>query len=54
MVRESTLDKFTTEELVAIVKEECDKLGISWEDKPGGFNGLLRIDPADLFPEVRK
>ena len=37
MVRESTLDKFTKEELVAMVKEECDKLGIPYEDKPGGF-----------------
>lgn len=53
MKRESALDKFTTEELVDMVKEECDKLGIPWEDKPGGFDYAFRLDLNQLFPEVR-
>lgn len=47
-IREETLDKFTKQQLIDMVKEEADKLGIAYEDKPGG--GLIMLDPS-MFDE---
>lgn len=49
-VREETLDKFTDEELLQIVKKNLDDLGIAYEEGPGGFGDFLPLDPADVEP----
>lgn len=50
-IREETLDKFTDEELLEIVKKNLDDLGIAYEERPGGFGAFLPLDPADFEPE---
>ena len=47
-VREETLDRFTGEELLQIVKKNLDALGIDYEENPGGFGDFLPLDPADI------
>lgn len=49
-VREETLDKFTDEELLQIVKKNLDDLGIAYEEGPGGFGDFLPLNPADVEP----
>lgn len=50
-VREETLDKFTDEQLLQMVKESLDELGITYEEGPGGFGDFLPLDPADFDNE---
>lgn len=47
-VREETLDKFTDEELLEMVKKNLDDLGIAYEERPGGFGAFLPLDPSDF------
>lgn len=47
-VCEETLDRFTDEELLQIVKKNLDALGIDYEERPGGFGDFLPLDPTDI------
>lgn len=50
-IRDETLDNFTDEELLEIVKRNLDKLGIPYEEGPGDWSGFLGLDPADFDTE---
>lgn len=51
MIREDNLDKFTDEELIQMVKESMDELGIAYEEGPGGWGNFLPLDPEkDMQP----
>lgn len=50
-VRDETLDKFTDEQLLQIVKECLDELNIPYEEGPGDWSGFLGIEPSDFDTE---
>ena len=49
-IREETVGSFTEAELLKMVKENLDKLGIAYEEKPGGFGGSFFLDPSIFMP----
>lgn len=51
-IRESRIDAFSTDELLAIVKKNLDALQIPYEEKPGGFGDALVLRPEDTDTEV--
>lgn len=44
-IREETVGNFSDEELLKMVKDNLDALGIPYEDGPGGFGDVLSITP---------
>lgn len=44
-VRNETVNHFSKEELLQLVKDNLDQLGIAYEDKPGGFGPGPLLDP---------
>ena len=49
-IREETVGSFTEAELLKMVKENLEKLGIAYEEKPGGFDGNFFLDPNIFKP----
>lgn len=49
-VRKGVTENFTEEELLRMVKENLDKLGIMYEEKPGGFGDSFFLDPGIFEP----
>lgn len=47
-IREETLGNFTDEELLQMVRESMDELGIAYEEGPGDWSGFLGLDPSDF------
>lgn len=45
-IRKETVGNFTKAELLQMVKENLDELGIAYEEKPGGFGGNFFLDPS--------
>lgn len=52
-IREETVGRFTKEELLQLVKNNLDELGIPYEEKPGGFGPGRLLDP-DVFQSVER
>lgn len=48
-IRDETLDKFTDEQILQMVTECMDELGIPYEEGPGDWSGCLGLDPAADF-----
>lgn len=46
--RKETVGNFSEGELLKMVKDNLDILGIQYEDSPGGFGGVFSITP-DIF-----
>lgn len=44
-IRKETVGSFTEADLLKMVKENLDELGIAYEEKPGGFDGNFFLDP---------
>lgn len=51
VIRKSTLENFSEEELLRMVKKNLDELGIEYEEKPGGFGDGFLLDPS-IFAEL--
>lgn len=45
-IREEAIGNFTREELIKMVKDCLEELKIAYEEKPGGFGGLIELDPS--------
>jgi len=45
-VCKETVNEFSTDELLQMVKESLDELGIPYEEAPGGFGPGKLLDPA--------
>lgn len=50
-VRKETVGNFSEEELLQMVKDSLEELGIAYEEKPGGFGEGPFLDPG-VFDEV--
>lgn len=49
MTHPETVDSFSEDELLRMARAELDRLGIGYEDRPGGFIGGMRLDPETAF-----
>lgn len=47
-IRDEALDRFTDEQLLQMVKECMDELGIAYKEGPGDWSGCLGLDPGDF------
>lgn len=45
-IRKETIGNFTEAELLQMVKENLDELGIAYEEKAGGFGGNFFLDQS--------
>ncbi len=45
-IRKPTVDTLSHEELLLLVKAGLDELGVSYEEKPGGFGPGPMLDPS--------
>ena len=44
-IRKETVGSFSEAELLQMVKENLDELGIAYEEKPGGFGESFLLNP---------
>lgn len=47
-VREETVESFSKENLLKMIKENLDELGVAYREEPGGFGGNFSRDPKAL------
>lgn len=48
-IRKPTVDTLAHEELLLLVKAGLDELGVSYEEKPGGFGPGPMFDPSIMI-----